>query len=75
MKAKIIIENGETTIVLTPQNEFEVDLIEKVKNKKDRHNIHTSFDAVWNYGTYNDHKIVLSIKEVLTNDTTTDKIK
>lgn len=63
MKAKVIIENGETTIVLTPQNEFEIDLIEKVKNKKEKHTIHTRFSADYNFGTYKNHRIELSIKE------------
>lgn len=63
MKAKVIIENGQTTIVLTPQNEFEIDLIEKVKDKKEKHTIHTHFSADYNYGTYKNHHIELSIKE------------
>ena len=58
MKAKVIIENGETTIVLTPQNEFEIDLIEKFKDKKEKHTIHTHFSA-----DYKNHHIELSIKE------------
>lgn len=63
MKAKVIIENGETTIVLTPQNEFEIDLIEKVKDKKEKHRIHTHFSVEYSYGTYKNHHIELSIKE------------
>ena len=63
MKAKVIIENGETTIVLTPQNEFEIDLIEKVKDKKEKHIIQTHFSADYNYGTYENYRIELSIKE------------
>ena len=63
MKAKVIIENGETTIVLTPQNEFEIGLIEKVKNKKEKHTIQTHFCADFNYGIYKNHYIELSIKE------------
>ena len=29
MKAKVIIENGDATIILTPENEFEKDIIDK----------------------------------------------
>jgi len=29
MKTKIIIENGETEIVLTPENDFDRDVLEK----------------------------------------------
>jgi hypothetical protein len=63
MRAKVIIENGETSIVLTPENEFEVDVIEKIFCKKEKFNVHTSFDAQYNYGTYSKHKINISIKE------------
>jgi len=63
MKAKVIIENGETTIILTPENEFEIDLIEKVHCKKEKHSINTDFDAQYNYGSYSKHKIELSIKD------------
>lgn len=64
MKAKVIIENGETTIILTPENEFEKDLIEKVHCKKESHNIHTTFEATGTFGGYSKHNIELSIKEV-----------
>ncbi len=30
MKAKVIIENGDATIILTPENEFEKDIIDKM---------------------------------------------
>ena len=63
MKSKVIIENGETTIVLTPENEFEIDVIEKVHCKKEKHNIHTEFEAQYNYGTYSKHRIELSIRQ------------
>ena len=56
MKAKVVIENRETTIVLTPENEFERDVIDKMRCKKEKFNIHTSFDAKYHYGQYTDHK-------------------
>ena len=64
MKAKVIIENGETKIVLTPQNDFETDLIEKVKNTE-KHTIQTCIDADYNYGTYKNHRIEILIKETI----------
>lgn len=63
MRAKVIIENGETTIVLTPENVFEIDVIEKVHSKKEQHNIHTEFDLEYSYGARSKHKIQLSIRE------------
>lgn len=64
MKAKVVIENGETTVVLTPENEFEIDVIEKIHCKKEKFNIHTSVDVQYNYGTYSKHKIDINIREV-----------
>ncbi len=34
MKTKVIIENGTTEIVLTPENEFERQIIENIYNAK-----------------------------------------
>jgi hypothetical protein len=63
MKAKVIIENGETSIILTPQNDFEIDVIEKMYDRKKDFNLHTEVDAKYNYGTYSNHKILINIKE------------
>lgn len=63
MKSKVIIENGETTILLTPENDFETDVIEKIKCRKKDFNYITTFEARENYGTYSNHKIEISIKE------------
>jgi hypothetical protein len=64
MKAKVIIENGETTIILTPENEFEIDVIEKVHCRKDKHSVLTEFYAQYNCGAYSKHHIELSVKSV-----------
>lgn len=57
MKAKVIIENGETQIILTPENEFEIDLIEKIYDKKEKYNVLTSFNTSVSYGTYSKHNV------------------
>jgi hypothetical protein len=64
MKAKVIIENGETTIVLRPENEFETDVLEKVYKRKEAYNLNTIVEARYNYGSYDNHKIEISIKEL-----------
>lgn len=64
MEAKVIIENGETEIILTPENEFEKDIVEKVYLVKDKFNIHTRFDAEYNFGSYRYHNIKLSIVKI-----------
>lgn len=63
MKAKVIIENGEIQIVLTPENDFEIDVIEKIYDKKEKYNVLTSFNANVSYGTYSKHNIEINIKE------------
>lgn len=63
MRAKVIIENGETTIVLTPENEFETDIIEKVHCKKEKHGVYTEFKAKFEFGVYTNYHIALNIKE------------
>ena len=63
MKAKVIIENGETTIVLTPENDFETDVIVKVRDKREKHEIYTSFNADYDFGSYRNQRIELTIKE------------
>lgn len=64
MRTKVLIENGETTIILTPENEFEIDVIEKIHCKKEKFNLFTSVNAEYNYGSYSKHKIEISIKEI-----------
>lgn len=63
MKAKVIIENGETTITLTPENDFDTDLMEKLHKRKESFTICTTADADYSYGSYQKHRIELSIKE------------
>jgi len=64
MKAKVIIENGETTIELTTQNDFEIDLIEKVENQKGKFVIQTDFSCKKRMGFPEGHKITMTIKEI-----------
>ena len=63
MKAKVIIENGETTIVLTPENDFERDIIEKIETHRPKFTTFTEISASSNYGSYSKHKIEILIKE------------
>ena len=64
MKAKVIIEDGETSIVLTPETDFEKDIIEKGYGKTNKFSIHTSFDAQYSYSTYSKHSITMILKEL-----------
>ena len=64
MKAKVIIENGETTIVLKPENEFELNIVETIYDNKSKFNIHTDCNSDYNYGERNNYKLELNIKEM-----------
>jgi len=63
MKAKVIIENGETNIILTPENVFETDLIEKVSCKEEKYKLDTEVRAEYSYGAYKNHRINIGIVE------------
>lgn len=65
MKTSVLIENGRTKIILTPENDFEKDIIEKLYIKKEKHELITTVQADYNYATYNKHKIILNIKELM----------
>lgn len=65
MKAKVIIENSETTIKLFPENEFEKDVIEKMVDKKEAFSPLTSFNTKYSYGTHSQHDITINIKETI----------
>lgn len=63
MKAKVIIENGETDVVLTPENDFEKDIIEKMVDRKKDFNLHTSAETKYSYSQHSGHTITINIKE------------
>ena len=65
MKSKVIIENGETELVLTPENDFDRGILEKIYLKKSNYNITTNIEAKYDYGSYRDHKLIVNIKEII----------
>lgn len=64
MKAKVIIENGQTEIVLKPENDFEIDVLEKVYTQKKTYSIHTSVEGKDSYGGVDNLKLVINLKEI-----------
>jgi len=64
MRAKVVIENGESKIVLTPENGFETHILEECYSKKQAHNMSVIVDAEYSYGQYQKHKLEISIKEI-----------
>lgn len=68
MKAKVIIENGQTKIDLTPENDFEKDIIEKVYGQRQNYDLDADINATYNYGAYTNHNIEILIKERQKNE-------
>lgn len=64
MKATVIIEQGFTKVVLKAENEFEKDIVEKIKDYRGDYEIETTVSTNYQFQTHNDHKIELSIKEI-----------
>jgi hypothetical protein len=48
MKAKVIIENGLSTIVLTPDNDFEKQVVENIYDHKHKFEIISDVEVVKN---------------------------
>lgn len=63
MKAKVVIENGRTSIVLTPENSFETDIMDKLHTKRKSYKILTEVEAEYSFGVYQKHRIELLITE------------
>lgn len=63
MKSKIVIENGETTILLTPENDFEKRMIEDIVKNKGNHTVYTDASTTHQWHEQINHKIEISIKE------------
>jgi hypothetical protein len=66
MKAKVIIENGLSTIVLTPDNDFEKQVVENAYDHKHRFEIITDVEVVKNTFTQElqGHTINIKLKKL-----------
>ncbi len=66
MKTTLIIENGKTKIVLRPENDFEIDILEKVFDNSAKYDIKNDVLADVDNGfrrDYKEHRIELIITE------------
>lgn len=63
MKAKVIIENLETDIILTPENEFEKRLLEDMYDMKNKYNFFPSVDSEYSMGVVQNYSLKINIKE------------
>jgi len=62
MKAKVIIENGITTIELKADNDFEKDVIEKFVDRRKDYNLNTEITTKYAYGQHSEHKITITVE-------------
>lgn len=62
MKAKVIIEECITSIVLSAENDFERDIVEKIADNRkiESKTVETRYDQDW--GVRGQHRIVVNIK-------------
>lgn len=63
MKAKIIIENLETTIILKPENDFDRNILKTMHENKQNFDIYTNVESDYHLGIRDNYKLKMSIKE------------
>lgn len=61
MKAKVIIENGKTEIVLTPENVFETSILEDAYKETKDTKIQSEVKADYSYSCYQNHRLIVDI--------------
>ena len=66
MKTEIIIWQGAAKVVLYPENEFEKELIEKIKDSKKGYQTKTNVLTDYLYQTHSKHRIEISLNENIT---------
>ena len=63
MKTEVVIWQGKAKIVLRAENEFEKDLIEKVKDSKIGYTTTTEVLTDYNYQSHTKHRIEIGLNE------------
>jgi len=63
MKTEIVIWQGEAKIVLHAENEFEKDLIEKIKDNRLGYETQTQVFTDKSYQIHKKHRIEINLKE------------
>jgi len=63
MKTEIIIWQGAAKVVLYPENEFEKELIEKIKDSKKGYKTETNVLTDYTYQMHSKHRIEISLNE------------
>lgn len=63
MKTEVVIWQGKAKIVLHAENEFEKDLIEKIKNSKLGYEKNTEVLTNYSYHEHTKHRIEINLEE------------
>jgi hypothetical protein len=66
MKTKVEIWQGKAKIVLRAENEFEKDLIEKIKNSRKGYETETTVLTDYSYQSHSNHRIEIDLIENIT---------
>jgi len=69
MKTEIVIKQGNAKILLTPESEFEIDLIEKIVDNKKGYEKKTAVLTDNSYYQHRNHRIEITLieKTILNN--------
>ena len=63
MKTKVEIWQGKAKIVLLAENEFEIDLIEKIKDSRQCYETETKVLTDYSYQSHDNHRIEIDLIE------------
>tara|TARA_R110002096_G_scaffold407191_1_gene605621 strand:+ start:270 stop:509 length:240 start_codon:yes stop_codon:yes gene_type:complete len=66
MKTEIVIWQGNAKVVLHAENEFEKDLIEKIKDSKEGYETKTNVLTDYSYNFHSKHRIEIELREQAT---------
>lgn len=64
MKTKVIIENEVTKIVMTPENDFETDVLDRVYSKQQNYKVETNISAEYSFGELKNHTLTTTLKKL-----------
>lgn len=64
MKTKLIIENSEANIELTPENVFETDLMQKIIDNQEIFQLTAKQTSEYSYGVHTKFKLKINIKNI-----------
>ena len=63
MKTEVIVWQGKAKVVLYAENEFEKDLIEKIKDSRIGYETKTTVLTDYNYHSHSKHRIEIDLDE------------